>query len=467
METPRERVHHTWLTSDRYIPSRFVRPTRQFMDTEAASGLVLFAAAVAALVWANSPWGASYFTFFDTHLSLQVGSFHLDETVKDLINDGLMAIFFFVVGLEIKRELVVGELNEVRKAALPAMAAFGGMVVPALIYVTIVVGTGSEGAHGWGVPMATDIAFSVGVVALLGSRISSGAKLFLLALAIVDDIGAIAVIAVFYTDELHLGWLVLAGVALVVVWLAAKVRIRAMVVYVALAVVVWLAFLESGVHATIAGVVLGLMTPVGALYSDVDFRRRATWILERWDMNWRSPEAVDALDHDELELASVARESVSPLNRMEHHLHLWSSFMIIPVFALANAGVRFVDLDVLDAVFSPAALGVAVGLAVGKPIGITLATWLALRLGLGRLPARTGFKHIIGLGMLAGIGFTVSLFVAELAFGDEMLRDEAKIGIFVGSTIAGIAGYLVLRSMATAERRLQEVGQSLGDGPDD
>jgi NhaA family Na+:H+ antiporter len=434
------------------------------MDTAAAGGVVLLAAAIIALIWANSPWGGSYTDVFDTPVSLQFGSLHIEETIKGLINDGLMAIFFFVVGLEIKRELVVGELNEVRKAALPVMAAFGGMVVPALIYVAIVVGSGSEGGHGWGIPMATDIAFSIGVVALLGSRIPSGAKLFLLALAIVDDIGAIAVIAVFYTVDLHFGWLILGVAGLVMIRLAAIAGVRSMVPYVAIALVVWLAFLESGVHATIAGVVLGLMTPVRPHYTDNEFRRRATWILERWDMNRRSPEAGERLDHDALELSAVAQESVSPLNRMEHQLHLWSSFVIVPLFGLANAGVRFVDLDVIGAVLSPVALGVALGLAIGKPIGITFATWLALRLDLGRLPARTSFNHIVGLGMLAGIGFTVSLFIAELAFTEEILRDEAKIGIFAGSAIAGVVAVFVLRSTKSVEERYRRTRETSAAG---
>jgi Na+:H+ antiporter, NhaA family len=413
---------------------------------------VLLAAAVIALLWANSPWGESYFTFWNTHLTIEVGSFHFDETLKDLVNDGLMAIFFFVVGMEIKRELVVGELNTVRKASLPALAALGGMVLPALIYVSFVAGTGGDALNGWGIPMATDIAFSVGVISLIGRRVPIGAKLFLLALAVVDDIGAILVIAVFYTSTLSLIWLAIAAGVLLAIVAARQAGIRSVVLYLPLALIVWFAFLESGVHATIAGVILGLLVPARAWYSDAEFRRRSGWILERFDMDAASPEAEERLNQDALELAAVARESVPPLERYEGHLLRFSSFLVVPIFALANSGIRFADLDVVDAVFSPIALGVSIGLVVGKPVGVAVATFLGLRLKLGELPRGVRFKHVIGIGLLAGVGFTVSLFIAELAFRESslaiVLSDEAKIGIFLGSTIAGIVGFLAMRRIS-------------------
>ncbi|MCJ7781534.1 MAG: Na+/H+ antiporter NhaA, partial [Acidimicrobiia bacterium] len=412
--------------------------------------IVLLAATILALIWANSAWGDSYFEFWDIHLSFEVGGFHFDQSLKHVVDDGLMAIFFFVVGLEIKRELVVGELNSVKKASLPAVAALGGMVVPALIYVAFVASSGpADALAGWGIPMATDIAFSVGVIALLSSRVPLGAKLFLLALAIVDDIGAILVIAIFYTDDLAFIWLIVAAAALALIAAARQAGIRAGIFYLPLAILTWYAFLESGVHATVAGVILGLLVPARAYYSDVAFRRRAGWILERWDRNAASPQAHERLDHDALELAAIAKESVSPLERWEHALHPWSSFVVIPLFALANAGVRFVNIDIVEAVTSPVALGVSVGLIVGKPVGIVVATWLGLKLKLGELPRHTSFGHIIGLGFLAGVGFTVSLFIAELAFRSSpdahLFSDEAKIGIFIGSIVAGITGYTFLR----------------------
>jgi NhaA family Na+:H+ antiporter len=450
MDRDTEPLHRTWLQSDQLIPRRFVRPVLGFTQTEASGAVVLLAATMLALIWANSAWGDSYFEFWDIHLSFEVGGFHFDQSLKHVVDDGLMAIFFFVVGLEIKRELVVGELNSVKKASLPAVAALGGMVVPALIYVAFVASSGpADALAGWGIPMATDIAFSVGVIALLSSRVPLGAKLFLLALAIVDDIGAILVIAIFYTDDLAFIWLVVAAATLALIAVARQAGIRAGIFYLPLAILAWYAFLESGVHATVAGVILGLLVPARAYYSDVDFRRRAGWILERWDRNAASPQAHARLDHDALELATIAKESVSPLERWEHALHPWSSFVVIPLFALANAGVRFVNIDIVEAVTSPVALGVSVGLIVGKPVGIVVATWLGLKLKLGELPRHTSFGHIIGLGFLAGVGFTVSLFITELAFRSSpdahLFSDEAKIGIFIGSIVAGITGYTFLR----------------------
>ncbi len=445
-----EPLHRTWLHSDQLIPRRFVRPALGFTQTEASGAIVLLAATILALIWANSAWGDSYFEFWDIHLSFAVGGFHFDQSLKHVVDDGLMAIFFFVVGLEIKRELVVGELNSVKKASLPAVAALGGMVVPALIFVAFVASSGpADALAGWGIPMATDIAFSVGVIALLSSRVPLGAKLFLLALAIVDDIGAIVVIAIFYTDDLAFIWLIVAAATLALIAVSRKVGIRAGIFYLPLAILTWYAFLESGVHATVAGVILGLLVPARAYYSDVDFRRRAGWILERWDRDAASPEAHARLDHDALELVAIAKESVSPLERWEHALHPWSSFVVIPLFALANAGVRFVNIDIVEAVTSPVALGVSVGLIVGKPVGIIVATWIGLKLKLGELPRHTSFGHIIGLGFLAGVGFTVSLFITELAFRSSpdahVFSDEAKIGIFIGSIVAGVTGYTFLR----------------------
>ena len=466
MANPHDPIHETWLTSERLVPNRFIRPVIEFTRVEAAGGIVLLIAAAIAIIWANSPWSASYFDLFNTHISMSFGAVHIDESLKHLINDGLMVVFFFVVGLEIKRELVVGELNSVKKAALPAMAALGGMVVPALIFVAIVAPTGDpEALRGWGIPMATDIAFSVGVVALLGSRVSVSAKLFLLALAIVDDIGAILVIAVFYTEDLNFGYLAFAGVLLVLMHFAKKIGISSLLFYVPMAFAIWYGFLESGVHATIAGVILGLMTPVYAKYSDEQFRQKAVRVLERWDINRASPHAVERLDHDALELAEVAKSSVPPLNRLEHALHPWSSFVIVPLFALANAGVRFIGTEsgIGEQITSPVALGVALGLMIGKPIGITAATWIGVKLKLGVLPRRTNMKTIFGLGALAGIGFTVSLFVAELAFTHELLADEAKLGIFIGSGVAGVVGYMILKTLKTPEEEFVDATERLAE----
>jgi NhaA family Na+:H+ antiporter len=439
-----ERVHDTWLSSGRLIPSRFVRPLVRFTHIEAAGGGILLVAALIALVWANAPGGESYERFFSTELELNLGIIEVHESLRHFINDGLMTVFFFVVGLEIKRELVRGDLSNRRSAMLPVMGALGGMIFPALIYLAFVAGDG-EATRGWGIPMATDIAFSVGIVALLGARIAIGAKLFLLALAIVDDIGAIVVIAIFYTDELALGWLATAIGGLVVVAVANRIGIRNTGFYTLVGVATWFALLESGVHATLAGVALGLLCPAFALYSDEDYRQRATWLLSRYDMDAAQPRARERIDADALELAAIARESVSPLDRLETAIHPWSSFVIVPIFALANAGVRFAGVDVGEALTSSVALGISFGLVVGKAVGISFFARLAVQFGLAELPRHTTWSDLVGIAVVAGVGFTVSLFITELAFNDPLLLDRAKLGIFVGSAVAGIVGYSILR----------------------
>ncbi len=435
--------HETWLNSDRKIPTRFVRPLVKFTQIEASGGIVLLVAAVVALVWANAPFGESYEEFWDTLIDLKVGPIHFEETLREFVNDGLMAIFFLVVGMEIKRELVIGDLRDPRRAALPAIAALGGMVVPALLFLFFA--GGGEAGRGWGIPMATDIAFSVGIVALVGTRVPVGAKLFLLALAIVDDIGAIVVIAIFYTDDLVLGWLALAITGVAVIVIATRAGVRYVPFFVSVGFLTWLFLLESGVHATLAGVAIGLITPARPLYSDRDYRLRAGWIMDRFEMDSRAPRGSERVDDQALTLAAVARESVAPLTRQERVIHPWSSFLIIPIFAVANAGVRFTDLDILDTATSRVAVGVTVGLVLGKFVGVTAFTWIAVRFGLGILPKQTSWNHIVGVAVLAGIGFTVSLFITGLAFDDPLLTDQAKTGIFAGSAIAGIVGYAILR----------------------
>ena len=442
--TDDDSTHVTWLHSDRRVPTRFVRPLLRFTHVESASGVVLLLAAAAALFWANAPFGETYERFWSTPVTVSIGALHLDETLRLVVNDGLMAVFFFVVGLEIKRELATGDLRNPRVAALPAFAALGGMVVPALIYVAFT--AGSPAVHGWGIPMATDIAFTLGVVALLGARIPVGGRLFLLTLAIADDIGAIIVIAVFYTDSISAWYLGSALLTLALIGLAARTGIRSLTFYVPAALAVWFLLLESGVHATIAGVAVGLLTPARAMYSDRDFRDRSRRILERAEARSGVPHEHERIDHESLVLSAIARESVPPVQRVENALHPWSSFVVVPIFALANAGVRFEGIALGSALTSDVALGVSVGLLVGKTIGISLFSWLAVRLRVGTLPAAVTWRQITGLAMVAGIGFTVSLFVAGLSFADAATTDLAKTGIFAGSLVAGVLGYLVLRS---------------------
>ena len=443
--------HNTWAASKRLIPTRFVRPFVRFTRIEASSGLVLLGAALVAIIWANSPISDLYEKTLETHLNVDLGGFAFDQSLHEIINDGLMAIFFFVVGLEIKRELVLGELRDRKAATLPIIAALGGMVGPAAIYLILNAGAGGEAIRGWGIPMATDIAFAVGVVALLGSRIPGPAKLFLLALAIADDIGAIAVIAIFYTSGVDLGYLALAVGALTSVWLAQRVGIRSLTFYVPVAVLAWFFTFESGVHATLAGVALGFLTPAHPMYKPADFDSRARSILDQYPIQSEEFEGQEQADHEALLLSKVAAESVSPLTRVEHRLVPWSSFLIVPLFALANAGVDLRGTSIVEALTSPIGLGVALGLVVGKIAGISLFAFAGVRLGLGRLPDGTGWLHLVGLAAVAGIGFTVSLFVADLAFSDRGLIDLAKVGIFIGSLAAGLIGAaLLVRAKAPA-----------------
>jgi NhaA family Na+:H+ antiporter len=384
-----------------------------------------------ALVWANSPWSAGYETLWSTELRLELGGIELVEDLRHWVNDALMAVFFFVVGLEIKRELVAGELRSPRTAALPAIAALGGMAVPAALY--LAVNAGRAGVDGWGIPVATDIAFAVGVVALLGRRVPPALKLFLLTLAIVDDIGAILVIAAFYSGGIEVEALgVAAGAALAIVvlrWL----RIEWPVAYIAVGVVLWMATYQSGVHATLAGVVLGLLTPARPLAPDT------------LTADWVSDLADDPSPEDLALLRRVARTSVSPAERLQHDLHPVTSFVIVPLFALANAGVSL-EAGALDPPGATAvAVGVGVGLVVGKLVGVGGASWLAVRLGIGRLPEGVTPRQVLGVAAIAGIGFTVSLFVAGLAFpADPELEGAAKIGILGASVIAAVLGSAIL-----------------------
>ena len=434
-------LRQSWLASDRRVPRLIARPLRIFLRTEAGGGMVLLAATIVALLWVNSPLGDSYESLWHTKVGVSLGSFELVHDLRHWVNDGLMTIFFFVVGLEIKRELITGELNDARKAALPILAAFGGMVVPAGLFLAINLGEAS--ARGWGIPMATDIAFAVGVLALFGDRIPSGLKVFLLSLAIVDDIGAILVIAMFYSSDLSLGWLGIAFGLLLAVVASHRARVLWVPVYVVLGVGVWLATFESGVHATLAGVALGLLTPArptdpGGFNDVVD----------------TAAALPDEPDAESLRAISLqAQEVVSVAERLEHLLHPWSSFVIIPLFALANAGLLLSSDSLRDALTSRVTLGIITGLVAGKIIGISGMAWLAVRRGWGTLPEGVSPRHVVGVSALAGIGFTVSLFITALAFEDAGLIESAKTGVFVASILAGVIGSLVLLRAADGGQR--------------
>ena len=407
---------------------RVGRPLREFLATEAAGGTVLLLAALAALVWANSPWHEAYRQLFDTDIVVGVGRWSIDMQLHEWINDAAMTLFFLVVGLEIKRELVHGELRDMRAAAVPLIGAAGGMLVPALIYAAV--NAGHAGSRGWGVPVATDIAFAVGVLAILGRRAPGGLKLLLLTLAVADDVGGIVVIAVAYAGGIKFHWLAIAAVSLGATVLARHVNMPWLVL--PLAVIAWLTTRASGVHATVAGVALAMLTPAqpdepGAVTSE-----------------W-----ADQLDHDpspdELkQLWYIAGSALSPLERLEHKLHRYTSFFIAPLFALANVGIRFGDVSFGGSGATRVAIGAGAGLVVGKLIGVTGAIWLAVRTRVGRLPADVTWPHVIGGGLVAGIGFTVSLFIGAIAFTDEALREVATVSVLVGSVVAAILGSLWL-----------------------
>jgi NhaA family Na+:H+ antiporter len=425
----------TWIGSDRRLARSVGRPVRDFMAIEAASGVVLVIATIVALVWANSPWSDVYHELLDFHLLIEFGgTIVLDESVEHLINDGLMAIFFFVVGLEIKRELVAGELRDPRAAALPTIAAVGGMVLPALLFFAL--NTSGPEAKGWGIPMATDIAFALGVMSLLGNRVPTQLKLFLLALAIVDDVGAI--------DE---PWLIAAVGLLVLVFTMQREQIWYTPIYVIIGVVIWYAVLKSGVHATIAGVALGFLTPAIPLQREVAPDEVVGTVVD--------PEDLDAAGARRASL--FVRESVSVAERLETLIHPFSSFVILPLFALANAGIELSSEGVSDASTSTVTLGIILGLIVGKTVGVTLFSWLAIRFGVSPLPRGVSWPQMVAVAMLAGIGFTVALFITGLAYkgdGLEVFDTQARMGILLASLIASILG-LAMLSRATRPDKSQ------------
>lgn len=420
--------------------SRFL----DFFRTEASGGMLLLACAVAALIWANSPFGASYFALWDTLVTVGVGGFVLSKPLLLWINDGLMAVFFFLIGLEIKREVLAGELRNPRGAAFALVAAIGGMAVPALLYTAF--NAGLPTMPGWGIPMATDIAFALGVLALLGSRVPVVLKIFLTALAIVDDLGAVIVIALFYTAELSVPALLVAGGFLAVLVIVNRLGVQHTLVYVLLGIGLWLAVLQSGVHATVAGVALALTIPAVRRVDGPSFMETAQGALATFSAHVRpgnrllTPEQSDAVHT----LEEVVKGTDTPLTRLEHALHGPVAFFIIPVFALANAGVALGG-DFGAMVSSPVALGIIVGLVIGKAAGVFGFAWLAVKTGIAGMPRGATWAQIFGVSALCGIGFTMSIFIATLAFpGQPELIDTAKLGIVIGSLASGILGWILL-----------------------
>ncbi|MDP7578988.1 MAG: Na+/H+ antiporter NhaA [SAR202 cluster bacterium] len=428
-------AEHSYLTRTSRLP------VQSFIHTEALGGMVLLAAAVAALVWANS-WSESYHGFWDVHLALDMALFEISGPLEMWVNDGLMAIFFFVVGLEIKRELIYGELSSPSKAALPAFAAVGGMVVPAIIFLFI--NAGGETSDGWAIPMATDIAFALGVLALLGRRCPLELRVFLLALAIVDDLGVIAVISVAYTESVDLAQIGIA--AGIVAGLLALNRLGGnhTLISLILGFLLWVAILKSGVHATVAGVLMAALTSSKPNYSHQDFASSSDQLMA----NYRKALQDNDVEHCKGILGQVeelSQGTKAPLERLERLVHPWTSYVVLPIFAFANAGIEFSGPILSTATSSSLTLGVIVAMVLGKTLGITIFSWIASSIGIGKLPAGVSWGHVVGISLLGGIGFTVAIFVTELTFGNSEHAELSKVGILVASLISGVLGYLVLR----------------------
>jgi len=410
---------------------------QDFVRIEASGGIVLLISAILALVWANSSFAETYFHLWETEFSLGFGQFAFSLPLIEWINDGLMVIFFFVVGLEIKRQLTTGELSRPRRAILPLAAALGGMLIPAGIY--LILNAAGPGEQGWGIPMATDIAFTLGVLALLGSRAPLSIKIFFTALAIADDLGAILVLAIFYSSDIHWISLLIAAVILVLLILLNRARVYSPLPYALLGLGLWLAFLESGIHPTIAGVLLAATIPTWGAPDTKALLAQCVSVLDEFDMP--TAQTANRAQVAAQTLETVADRMQSPAQRLEHTLLPWTTYLILPIFALANAGVA---LKFDQGLFGPVSIGILLGLVLGKPIGITLFAWIAVRLGLADLPRNVSLRQIFSASWLAGIGFTMSLFIAGNSFrGDLDLLDEAKAGILVASLIAGIIGYVL------------------------
>jgi NhaA family Na+:H+ antiporter len=425
------------------------RPLERFLRIEAASGILLIVAAAVALAWANSPWAASYTHLWHTPLGMRIGPFTFERTLEWFVNDGLMVIFFFVVGMEIRREIHQGELSEWRRAALPAAAALGGMLAPAALYLIFAGAPATR--SGWGVPMATDIAFAVGILTLLGKRVPAALRVLLLALAIIDDLGAIVVIAIFYSSGLAPSGLLIAGVGFGGVLAMQRLGVRDKWAYVATSVVAWAGVYTAGVHPTIAGVIVGLMTPVRAWLGPDGLLVGVREEIERLaQAGTEAPSSHDLADTLR-QVDFARREAVSPAEGLIEKLHPWVAFGIMPVFALANAGVNL-GSEPLDSSAWSVVTAVGLGLMVGKPVGVLLASWLALRMRVATLPAGMSLRHLVVLGVVAGVGFTMALFIAQLAFTDARLLAAAKLGVLVASGGAAICALVLGRLLLSPAR---------------
>lgn len=436
-----------------------VTPLQRFLHTEASGGILLIFFTALALLWANSGWSESYVNLWSTKFGPAFGDWSLIKYLILWVNDGLMAIFFFLVGLEIKREVLVGELSSVRKASLPFFAAIGGMVFPALLFVALQ--SGKPGVEGWGIPMATDIAFSLGILSLLGKRVPLSMKIFLTAFAIVDDIGAVLVIAFFYSGDIYLEALYIALGLFMVLVAFNFFNIRKKSYYILVGILIWYFFLKSGLHPTIAGIMVAFTVPITSRIRAKDFVEEVNNGLVVFK-EFEDDPTDHLLSYEQLSSVESISESAKhvqpPLQKLEHDLHGFVAFFVLPVFALANAGVALSGAG--EAFSSALTLNIALGLVLGKTIGITLLSWIGVKLGIASLPEGTNWIQLIALALLGGVGFTMALFISNLAFTDAELLNEAKMGIIIGSTLAGVGGYLILRmTLSTPPSEEEEVIQ--------
>jgi len=417
----------------------------RFFESEVAGSVVLLGCTIIAMAWANSPWAGLYQQLINTKIGVSWGEASFSLSVQHWVNDGLMAVFFFVVGLEIKRELLIGHLSSLKKAILPVTAAAGGMLIPAVIFLFL--NAGGEAARGWGVPVATDIAFALGILSLLGKRVPITLKLFLTALAIADDIGAVLIIALFYTEKILWTALALAGILTFLLHRAVRVRMFSSKTYVVLIIGIWVAVFASGIHATIAGILVALIVPVRARFEPKEFVAFAREKIREIESKEMTRESM-LLHQDQLESVTELHKATTALKpvgiSLEHYLHSFQAFLVLPVFALCNAGVAL-GSGLRETVMQPVSLGIILGLFLGKQIGVTFFSWVIIRTGIADMPEGVTWPQIYGVSCLAGVGFTMSLFVSDLAFKTASLIDDAKIGILAASLISGIAGYLFLR----------------------
>ncbi len=429
------------------------KPINQFIKLETSSSIILFGATISALILANSPLSEQYLNFWKNYITFSVPGFELSKPIYKWINDGLMAIFFFLIGLEIKREVVTGELSHLKKASLPLFAAIGGMVLPALLFTFL--NKGNAGGEGWGIPMAADIAFSLGILTLLGKRVPIGIKIFLMAFAIIDDLGAVLVIAFFYSSNLLWSNIFIGLVIVFILILLSRFNYYSKYLFFIAGIIVWILFLKSGIHATIAGVLMALTIPLSRKTDTRSFYKKGKELLDEFLTECNSQEETEktVLSGKQLhtldELEELTENTTSPLQHSEHMLHGWVSYLIMPVFAFANAGVAFHFSSDTNLALSA---NIAISMIVGNFIGIFSFSWLAIKLNLAELPVGVNFKQLAGVSFLGGLGFTMSLFINSLAFTDATLIDSAKMGILIGSLIAGTLGYFAIRLTVKKEK---------------